>query len=84
MTVIYIVSVFFVWGIIFSIATHTLHAIRDYGRREHLGAVAVARCKVVVISFIICAGIASNYGMSKVYQMHQAAVVATAPVVNVA
>jgi hypothetical protein len=39
---------------------------------------------VVVVSFIICAGIASNYGMSKVYQMHQAAVVAAQPVVNVA
>lgn len=84
MTVLYIVSVFLQWAIIFAIATHMLHVIRDYGRRERLGVIAIARCKVIVVSFIIVAGLASNYGMSKVYQMHQAAVVAAQPVVAVA
>lgn len=84
MTVLYIVSVFLVWALIFAIATHMLHVIRDYGRRERLDVIVIARCKVIVVSFIIVAGLASNYGMSKVYQMHQAAVVAAQPVVAVA
>lgn len=84
MTVFYFISVFLVWGIVFAIATHLLHAVRDYGRRERLGVVAIARCKVIVISFVLVAGMASNYGMSQVYRMHQAAVVAAESAVKVA